>query len=275
MRDFKFLRADEYTFDEVRNDESFYVKNFRETQLCYPILSNITFLRCFIYRDVSEAIRTHDIDRLKSILDTKLKLYKIQLKELPFRVPSAEEHIGDMKYIPPLELAIEKRNFLAFSFLLEELYSSIVSNNPTLMRTNERNFLEHDTRESGRVKDFNAYLSELREMAEDEEIYEIIDILDNFEEDKEIAAITDENPNSDFKQVYFESLSLGNIMDSLNKNHANLYESSTNNFLNVEKPKLKANSEENLLALHSTSKTQRIRHDSDHSKFNSKLCIIL
>lgn len=214
------MRAEDYALEEVKQDESFYVKNFRETQLSYVSRANATFLTSLIYRDLADAIRIHDMDRLKTIVDIKLNLCGISLRDLPFRqTPGREIFIGGEKYIPPLELAAATRNFLAFSFLVEAMFSAINVNNYVILRPIERNLVQRQT--SARVSEFSQYLNELREWAEEGEIYELVDILDNFEEDKEIAAITDDGTNTDFNRVYWESLNMGKLMKFTNGTSGN------------------------------------------------------
>lgn len=219
----KYLRADEYALTEVKQDEAFNVKNFSDAQLTCTNQANRLFLVTLVYKDLAQAIRAHDMTRLKTLVDIKLNLYGVSLKDLPFRFrwPSTQlttnttddVTVAGEKYTPPLELAAATRNFLAFSYLLEAIYNSFnaAKTNATILRPIEKNLGLLHSYDLQTISEFNEYLSELREAAEENEIYELVDILDNFDEDKEIAAITNDGTNTDFNKVYWESLSLGNF----------------------------------------------------------------
>lgn len=295
----------------MKHDESFYVKNFLATQLTYTSRANSTLLTCLIYKELAAAIRSHDMTQLKTIVDIKLNLYGISLRDLPFQSHHRQHHqhqqpndlilVGGEKYTPPLEVAASVRNFLAFSYLLESIFAALTSSVNT-----EKNLVQRQ-QASARANEFNEYLSELREAAEESEIYELVDILDNFEEDKEIAAITDDGPSADFNRVYWESLNMESGENSTTTNNkktttmttakgASLRVVPNNNEsgggasfgrsliggVNIKKKNLQQQStqqkqDQTLNVVNQQQKSQRkSSSDSDYnSKLNSKFCAIL
>lgn len=264
--------AEDYLLDEVKNDESFGVKNFRENQFNIH-KSNVSFLKCFIYKQIKTSIENHDIDQLKTI-NLKLKLYELSLRDLPIKSLKSFFIAGE-SYISPLELAMKTRNFLAFSYLIDTLYSSIVLNKTRRIRIVENSFIESDKHEMAFVNEFEIYLNDLREKAEEEEIYEIVDILDNFEEDKEITAITEEK-NTDFNKIYMDSLK--NISKNLNKSNNNVismeqFNKKWNNFEQINSITQNHNKQQEKIVINEN--VQKTNQVLEQSKYNSKLCSIL
>lgn len=277
---------------EVKQDESFGVTNFAERQLKYTSRANSSFLVTLVYKDLSAAICAHDMARLKTLIEIKLNLYGMSLRDLPFQqsLQSVVLLIGGDKYIPPLELAASTRNFLAFAYLLDAMFAAIHAKPNMILRPVEKNLVQRQT--SARAAEFTRYLSDLREAAEDNEIYELVDILDNFEEDKEIAAITTDGPSADFNKVYWESLNLGgggNVKKNNNVSNTNKTNQTTTNQMNNTStaagngPSVTTRLKANLSIYHSEMSNARrkssvmISSDLDmyNSKMSSKLCAIL
>lgn len=275
------MRADEYALIEVKQDELFNVKNFFESQLAQKSRANATFLVSLIYKELANAIRSFEMNRLKSLVDIKLTMYGISLKDLPFR-STGQVCVGGKNYIPPLELAAATRNFLAFSFLLDSMFNSMKS--CVMLRPIEKNLVQRK-QTSVRIDEFSNYLSELREAAEENEIYELIDILDNFDEDKEIAAITDDGTRSDFNKVYLESLNLGNveINKSSNRLKTGKMIGSTIAVTDSDGTSVATRLKANLTMYHQSVEFTKYSHHRENStememfsnKLNSKLCAIL
>lgn len=198
------MLAEEYQLDEVRADELFGVKNFRQTQDSNSQNHQDSFVQCFIYRPLKSSIERRNLDELKSI-HFKLKFYNLSIKHLPLGKRDHQFVCGE-EYTPPIELAFKLQCFSIFSYLLEMYYESMMNLTGAATPKTLTNMLRTtvDKSEIKRRNEFKVYLNELRERAEDAEMHEIIDILDNFEEDREIAAITSTTNDLDVLSSYIE-----------------------------------------------------------------------
>lgn len=194
-RDAKFLLAEEYEISEVVNDECFRVKNFEhyETNNRKALSS---YIKCFIYQTVKLAIIENSEIKLKKI-NEELKLLGLSLKDLPFwRMDNSFIH-GEI-YIPPLELAMEKRSFSAFRFILENTVDTKIRLLSAAPSVRAKSGLSRSRSSVSLNNSIELNLTCLREKAELLEMDEIIDILDDFEEDKEIKALERESSGFNF-----------------------------------------------------------------------------
>lgn len=169
------MLAEEYELEEVIGDDWFGVRDFKTSQT-HSSKAIELFMMCFQFEKFKFAIKDNNIDHLKK-LSAKLIVYNLSIIDFPMD--------NLQKYHEPdtlLEIAIKFKSFLAFRHLLELYYENFkcIDNNMNKLKK----------------KQFDIYLNNLRERAEDLELYEIIDIIDNTIEDKEIAEITLCNVNN-------------------------------------------------------------------------------
>jgi hypothetical protein len=159
------------------------------------------------------------LDELQST-NFKLLLANISIKDLPLESQDSLLIAGE-EYVPPIELALNTQCYSIFTCLIEMYNQAILAKKPLALRVLDDNYLEVG-RDRELVAEYQTYLSRLRERAEESDMYEIIDILNDFEEDKEIAEIT--NYGTDFQQNYLESLKIlksSNVTTVLSSNNNN------------------------------------------------------
>ena len=183
------MAAEDFLNDEVQNDDSFMVKNFKENEMKKSAGVQI-YLKCFEYKRIKQAIERNDAVELARI-NMALKNFGFSLKDVPFW-RSNNCFVEGKPYIPPLEYAMEKRSISAFRFLLENTIESrrVIQSAGGMKIMPKSAQLNRVRSAHSAMKSIDFNLSSLRERAEEEEIEEVIDILDNFGEDKEISAAT-------------------------------------------------------------------------------------
>lgn len=178
------------------NDDWFKVKNFKEVET-RKTQAVVSYMKCFQYKKIKETIEKNDIEALKQ-LNSKLKICELSILDFPY-LKSENSFIEGQEYITLLELAMNSRSFSAFRYLLEQMQ--------VIIRLKDRKSESITKSDLIAKKLFERYLYELREKAEDLEIYEIVDILDNADEDKEIAAVTlDSLSTTDLNQTYINNI---------------------------------------------------------------------
>ena len=214
MRDVKFLTAEEYANEEIRNDEWFRVKNFKINEL--KMLNGLnSYMKCFHYSAIKEAVEENDEEKLVAI-SNKLKRFGLTLREMPFQ-KAENSWVEGEPFLSMLEYAMDKRSYSAFRYILENgLDTSSYSSSKSRPLTAVSHTASSMTKSTANLKTvtiadrlltarsrlprnqtaLEMCLSSLREKAEEEQIDEIIDILDNFGEDLEIKAVTNEEANS-------------------------------------------------------------------------------
>ncbi|CAF0745128.1 unnamed protein product [Brachionus calyciflorus] len=215
-RDAKFLLAEEYELDEVVNDSWFRVKNFRENETLNSRAVEL-FMMCFQYKDFKYAIETNDLETLNK-LNSKLKMYELSINDFPL----IKSKLFSKDTNSLLEIAMKAKSYSAFRFILERIYESISSKNGTKYNKIKTNF--------------DLYIHELRERAEDLEMYEIIDIIDNTIEDKEIANITvnsfsDSNNYNSNNDVIIQNILAKKKLDSMSNNNNKQQKASKKSYL--------------------------------------------
>ena len=212
LRDSKFLLAEEYLNREVQADEWFRVKNFRLDEIRRQDGIH-SLIRCFEYHKIKKAIEQNTESDLNQLSANLAKL-SLTLKDIPF-VRSDNTWIEGAIYLPPLEYAMYKRCFTSFRYFLDNTMqqqpqqsAGIASASGSISVLNlgsavsSVNANKNDRQASSKSKlsrtsTLNATaiemnLNSLREKAEEEQMDEIIDILDDFGEDLEIKAVTNE-----------------------------------------------------------------------------------
>lgn len=234
-RDSKFLLAEEYELEEVKDDDWFRVRNFKENEIGQSRAVH-SFMMCFEYRKFKKAIEKNNIDSLYE-LNSKLKMYELSIIDFPI-LKSDSNHQSNL-----LEMAMKCKSYSSFRFLLEQNYESISQ------------MAKYDSKASViKKKCFDSYVNELREKAEDAEMYEIIDIIDNTVEDQEIADITIEN------SADIERKNEAIIQSILSKKVPNLYDLQSSKKSQASKKSISNFSNESI--------------ENDISK-NTKICSIL
>lgn len=194
-RDTKFLLAEEYEMTEVINDECFRVKNFEHYETNDRKALN-SLMKCFIYQTVKLAISENSEIKLNKI-NEEIKLLDLSLRDLPvWRADNSFIH-GEI-YIPPLELAMEKRSFSAFRYILEKTVDTKIRLLSAAPSVRAKSGLSRSRSSVSLNNSIELNLTCLREKAELLEMDEIIDILDDFEEDKEIKALERESSGFNF-----------------------------------------------------------------------------
>lgn len=165
------MLAEEYELKEVLGDDWFGVKDFKKNKM--PSQKAIeTFMMCFQFKKFKSAIEDNNLEQLKMLI-ARLKIYNLSIIDFPILKCKLQDHQNPISL---LEIAIKYRSFSAFRYILEQYHE---------LFTNKNNNFENLKKNR-----FDSYLSDLRERAEDLEMYEIIDIIDNTIEDKEIADLT-------------------------------------------------------------------------------------
>ena len=185
----RFLLAEEYLKNEIKNDEAFRVKNFKsiESSTNYGFAS---YLKCFEYKKLAKAIHDNDIRRINAIKE-KLKIYRMRFSDFSLKT---NEWVNGEPYIPLLKLSMELRSFSAFQCLLDDLLSnqSITSLELATDRIKTAKIRQKSAKTQTNLMLRNTLIS-IRDYAETHEIYEVTNILDNLGEDDEIkAALADE-----------------------------------------------------------------------------------
>ncbi|RMZ94002.1 hypothetical protein BpHYR1_015846 [Brachionus plicatilis] len=186
-RDSKFLLAEEYELDEVINDDWFGVKNFKEKQT-HGSRAIELFMMCFQFKKFKLAIEDNNLDHLKK-LNEKLNIYNLSIIDFPI----LKRSLQDEDSISLIEIAMKFRSYSAFRYILEQYYDHFTFSSKYVDKLKK--------------KHLDLYLSNLREKAEDLELYEIIDIIDNTIEDKEIAEITlDDRDNAHNNELMIQNI---------------------------------------------------------------------